>query len=180
VYERELQNLKQTYEHLDGATLELTARELASARKVLVFGRRFSFTIATHTSLLLGSLRSGVRLAPDPGGSSVDMMFDIDKDDAALVFSLRRHSPEVQRAIQYLVMHGVPTTLVTDAAPVADLPDGLKVLHAHIGSTSTLDSFTSLVSLSHALATIVGRLLPESSDRQARLEEARVHFQRPA
>lgn len=180
VYERELQNLKQTYEHLDGATLELTARELASARKVLVFGRRFSFTIATHTSLLLGSLRSGVRLAPDPGGSSVDMMFDIDKNDAALVFSLRRHSPEVQRAIQYLVMHGVPTTLVTDAAPVPDLPDGLKVLHAHIGSTSTLDSFTSLVSLSHALATIVGRLLPESAARQARLEEARVHFQRPA
>lgn len=179
VYERELQNLRQTYAHLDGATLEGSARDLASARKVLIFGRRFSFTIAMHTNLLLRSLRPAVRLAPDPGGSSLDVMFDLDHNDAALVFSLRRHSPEVQRAIQYLVLHGVPTTLVTDAAPVPDLPDGLKVLHAHIGSTSTLDSFTSLVSLSHALATIVGRLLPESSSRQALLEEARLHFQRP-
>ena len=179
VYERELQNLRQTYAHIDGATLEQAAREVAVARKVLVFGRRFSFTIATHTSLLLRSLRPAVRLAPDPGGSSLDAMFDLAQEDAALVYSLRRHSPEVQRAIEYLSMHGVPTTLVTDAAPVTDLPKGLKVLHAHIGSTSTLDSFTSLVSLSHALATIVGKLLPESAARQARLEEARVHFQRP-
>src|SRR5690606_37449045 len=179
VYERELQNLRQTYTHLHGATLEQAAREVASARKVLVFGRRFSFTIATHTSLLLRSLRPGVRLAPDPGGSSLDAMFDIAADDAALVFSLRRHSPEVQRAIEYLVIRGVPTTLITDAAPVADIPTRLKVLHAHIGSTSTLDSFTSLVSLSHALATIVGHLLPESTTRQVRLEEARQHFQKP-
>lgn len=179
VYERELQNLRQTYAHLNGATLEQSARQLASARKVLVFGRRFSFTIATHTSLLLRSLRPAVRLAPDPGGSNLDAMFDLDDNDAALVFSLRRHSPEVQRAIQYLVMRGVPTTLVTDAAPISQLPDGLKVLHAHVGSTSTLDSFTSLVSLSHALATIVSQLLPESASRQERLEEARQHFQRP-
>ncbi|HLU83224.1 MAG TPA: MurR/RpiR family transcriptional regulator [Trueperaceae bacterium] len=179
VYERELQNLRQTYTHLDGAILEQAAREVATAKKVLVFGRRFSFTIATHTSLLLRSLRHGVRLAPDPGGSSLDAMFDIDEEDAALVFSLRRHSPEVQRAIEYLVIRGVPTTLITDAAPVADIPTRLKVLHAHIGSTSTLDSFTSLVSLSHALATIVGHLLPESTTRQVRLEEARQHFQKP-
>lgn len=179
VYERELQNLRQTYEHIDGDALEKAARQIAEARRVVVFGRRYSFTIAMHTSLLLRSLRAGVRLAPDPGGSSVDAMFDLDKDDAALVFSLRRHSPEVQRAIEYLALRGVPSTLVTDAAPVSSLPPGLSVLQAYIGSNSTLDSFTSLVSLGHALATIVGRLLPEAADRHTLLEEARAHFQKP-
>lgn len=179
VYERELRNLKQTYEHLDGDVLERAARDIAGARKVLVFGRRYSFTIAMHTSLLLSSLRPHVRLAPDPGGSSVDAMFDLDSGDAALLFSLRRHSPEVQRAIDFLDKRRVPATLVTDAAPVASLPDGLKVLQAYVGSNSTLDSFTALVSLGHAIATIVEQLVDDADARQARLEEARAHFQRP-
>jgi len=179
VYDRELRNLRETYAKLDGLVLEKTARHLASARNVLVFGRRFSYSIAAHTSFLLRSLRPHVRLAPDPGGSSLDAVFDLGPDDAALMFSLRRHSPEVKRAMVHLVQHGVPTTLVTDAKPVSGLPKGVQILHAHIGSTSTLDSFTSLVSLSHAMATIVARLVDGSSARQALLEEARVYFQRP-
>ncbi len=179
VYERELQNLRQTYEHVDANVLEAAARDIAGAEKVMVFGRRFSFTIAMHTSLLLRSLRPHVRLAPDPGGSSVDEFFDLDASDAALVFSLRRHSPEVQRAIDFLAMRGVATTLVTDAAPVTSVPEGIKVLHAYIGSTSTLDSFTSLVSLGHAIATVVSSLLGGADERQTKLEDARAHFQRP-
>ncbi len=179
VYERELRNLKQTYEHLDVDVLEAAARDIARARKVLVFGRRYSFTIAMHTSLLLRSVRPDVRLAPDPGGSSVDEFFDFDSGDAALVFSLRRHSPEVQRAMDFLAMRNVPTTLVTDATPVTAVPERIKVLHAYIGSNSTLDSFTSLVSLGHAIATVVSRLVEGVEDRQALLEEARAHFQRP-
>lgn len=176
VYLSETQNLQRTYSKLDGHTLERAAHDVAEAKRVLVFGRRFSFTIAMHTSLLIRSLRPGVMLAPDPGGSSLDVMFDLRNDDAAIVFSLRRHSPEVQRAVELLVNRGVPTTLITDAAPLADIPEQLKVLQAHIGSTSTIESFTSLVSLGHALAVIVKELIPDSGGRQSLLEESRLHF----
>lgn len=179
VYSSEMQNLRQTYARIDGQTLERTAHELARAKRVIVFGRRFSYTIAMHTSLLLRSLRPGVILVPDPGGSSLDAMFDVDSQDAAIVFSLRRHSPEVQRAVDLLVDRQVPTTLITDAAPLSNVPKELMVLQAHIGSSTTVDSYTSLVSLGHALAVIVKELLPNAVERQALLEESRIHFQRP-
>ncbi|HRP46706.1 MAG TPA: hypothetical protein PLT07_04075, partial [Trueperaceae bacterium] len=53
VYQRELQNLQRSYHLLDIAALEATAKSLASARRVLLFGRRFSHPIALHLALVL-------------------------------------------------------------------------------------------------------------------------------
>ncbi|MBA2665628.1 MAG: MurR/RpiR family transcriptional regulator [Trueperaceae bacterium] len=173
VYERELRNLRATYAKLDLAVLEETAVRIAEARHVLVFGRRFSHAIAQHTANMLRSLRPGVRLAPEAGGSSLDSIFDLGPEDAAVVVSLRRHSPEVQRVLRVLTEQSVPCTLITDASPLAKLPEGIETLQAHIGSTSTLESFTSLVSVGHALATIAGELLAGSAGRQAEIEAIR-------
>jgi len=179
VYERELRNLRETYAKLDGAVLEATALDIARAKRVLVFGRRFSYAIALHTAYMLRTLREGVRLAPEPGGSSLDTIFDLGPDDVAVLISMRRHSPEVQRALRILSDHRVPCTLITDASPVAGLPKHVRFLQAHIGSTSTLDSFTSLVSLAHALATVVAGLLPDAPTRQAAIEATRLRLIEP-
>ena len=179
VYDRELRNLRDTYAKLDGAVLEATAVDIARAKRVLVFGRRFSYAIALHTAYMLRTLRDGVRLAPEPGGSSLDAIFDLGPDDVALLISLRRHSPEVQRALKILSGNRVPCTLITDASPVAGLPDHVRFLQAHIGSTSTVDSFTSLVSLAHALTTVVTRLLHEAPLRQAAIEATRLKLIEP-
>lgn len=175
VVERELSNLRQTYAKLDSNVLIATAERLAHARHVLVFGRRFSYAIAQSTSLTLRTLRPNVRLAPEPGGSSLDAMFDLGAEDAALVISLRRHSPPVQRALESLTEQGVPCTILTDASPIVSMPTEVQVLQAHIGSTSTLDSFTSLVSVSHTLCTLVGHLLPGAAQRWQRVEGARLN-----
>jgi DNA-binding MurR/RpiR family transcriptional regulator len=95
VYEREQQNLRQTYARLDTNSLEAAAIRLAEAREVLVFGRRFSYAIALHLAFTLRTMRTRVRLAPEPGGSSVDAVVDLGPDDVALVVPLRRHSAEV-------------------------------------------------------------------------------------
>jgi DNA-binding MurR/RpiR family transcriptional regulator len=172
VYERELRNLRQTYARLDGAALEATAADVAGARGVLVFGRRFSYSIAAHVAMMLRTMRADVRLAPEPGGSSVDALFDLGAEDAAVVVSLRRHSPEVRRALRFLGERRVPTTLLTDASPVTELPDGVRLLQAHIGSPSMLDSFTSLISLSHTLLTLVSAQVPDAQRRLSSVERA--------
>jgi DNA-binding MurR/RpiR family transcriptional regulator len=177
VLDRELANLRQTYVKLDSRILYSTAEQIAGAREVLVFGRRFSHAIALSASLTLRTLRRGVRLAPEAGGSSLDAVFDLGPEDAALVISLRRHSTPIRRVLELLASKGVPCTLLTDASPVPRVPDHVQLLQAHIGSTSTLDSFTSLVSVSHALCTVVGRLLPEAEERWRAVEEARTHLQ---
>ncbi|MFA5551462.1 MAG: MurR/RpiR family transcriptional regulator [Trueperaceae bacterium] len=176
VFDRELENLQRTYSHLDVAALEETAARIAAARRVLVFGRRFSHPLALHLALILRTMRERVESAPAAGGSSVDLLFDLTPDDLVLVVSMRRHSPEVQRTLRYLADAGVPVTVLTDASPGNDLPGGAKVLRAHIGSTSMLDSYTALVSVTHALLTLAEAAIPAAADRLAQAEDAWQHF----
>src|SRR5690606_24841162 len=68
LYHRETQNLKQSYTSLDLVALEETARKMAEARRVLIFGRRFSYPLALHISLVLRTMREFVDCAPSPGG----------------------------------------------------------------------------------------------------------------
>ncbi|HET9026762.1 MAG TPA: MurR/RpiR family transcriptional regulator [Trueperaceae bacterium] len=176
VYQRELQNLQRSYHLLDIAALEATAKSLASARRVLLFGRRFSHPIALHLALVLRTMRDRVEVAPPPSGTSVDLLFDLGPEDFVLVVSLRRHSTEVQRTLRYLADAGVPVAVLTDASPGNNGPEGASVLRAHVGSTGVLDSYTALVSLSHALLTLAEAALPNAPARLAQAEKAWQHF----
>jgi DNA-binding MurR/RpiR family transcriptional regulator len=172
IYERELQNLRETYHHLDFDALQATARGLADAENVVVFGRRFSYSIAHYLSLAIKTMRGGVRLAPGPGGAAVDLLFDLTPKDFALVVSLRRYSPEVQRALNFLGRAGIPRSLLTDVSPVSDHPEEIYVIQAHTGSTSMLESYTALISVSHALLSMLHRLIPGSQQWLETVERA--------
>ncbi len=178
LYQRETQNLQRSYSSLDLPTLEATARHMASARRVLVFGRRFSYPLALHVSLVLRTMRESVDCAPSPGGISIDQLFDLTADDFVLVISLRRHSAEVQRTLNLLAEAGVPTTVLTDAGPNRDAPEGIPVLRAFVTSTGVLDSYTAVVSVSHALLTLVEGMLPGARERLAAAERAWSRFNR--
>lgn len=176
VFQREIENLQRSYTHLDVGVLEETAASIAAARRVLVFGRRFSHPIALHIALILRTMRQRVEAAPATGGSSVDLLFDLTPEDLVLVVSMRRHSPEVQRTLRYLADANVPVTVLTDASPGNDLPAGTRVLRAHIGSTSMLDSYTALVSVTHVLLTLAEAAIPGAANRLAQAESAWQHF----
>lgn len=178
VYRREMQNLQQSYQHLDLAALEATAGRLAGARRVLLFGRRFSHPIALHLGLVLRTMREGVEVAPPVSGTAVDLLFDLAPEDFVLVVSLRRHSQEVQRTLRFLSDAGVRVAVLTDASPGNDVPPGTSVLRANVGSTGVLDSYTALVSISHALLTLTEVALPGASARLAQAERAWQQFNR--
>lgn len=176
VYQRELHNLQRSYTHLDLDALDGTARGVAAARRVLLFGRRFSYPIALHMSLVLRTMRDRVDAAPAPGGSSVDQLFDLGPDDYVVVVSLRRHSVEVQRTLSHLSDCGVPVTILTDASPGNNVSSATRVLRAHVGSTGVLDSYTAVISVSHALLTLVEAALPGAEARLASSERAWQQF----
>ena len=102
IFQRELSNLQHSYQNLDLELLVHTAKLLAHSRRIVIFGRRFSFSIALHLAMSLQIMRDGVRVAPDPGGASIDGLFELGQQDAALVVSLKRHSREVGRALNFL------------------------------------------------------------------------------
>lgn len=176
IFQRELANLQQSYLNLPPAALEETAEALAGARRVLVFGRRFSYPIALYLSLALRAMRGSVELAPEPGGTSIDQLFDLGREDYALVVSMRRYSPEVQRVLRYLAGRAVPHTLLTDTSPAKDFPDGARVLRAHIGGAGVLESYTALSSVGHALLSLVAAALPDAEARLAEAESAWRRF----
>lgn len=176
VFDRELENLQRSYSNLDMAALEATAADLATARRVVVYGRRFSQPLALHVAQIMRTMRERVDSAPAAGGMAVDLLFDLTPEDLVLVVSLRRHSPEVQRTLRYLTEAGVPVTVLTDASPGIDLPGKTRVLRAHVGGTSMLDSYTALVSVAHSLMTLAEAALPDAAVRLARVESAWEHF----
>jgi len=178
VFQRELANLQQSYRNLSAPVLERTAEALAGARRIVVFGRRFSYPIALYLSLALRTMRAGVELAPEPGGTSIDLLFDLGKEDYALIVSMRRYSPEVQRTLRYLAERSVPHTLLTDTSPARDFPESALVLRAHIGGAGVLDSYTALTSVGHVLLSLVAAALPEAEDRLAEAERAWRAFSR--
>jgi len=179
IYEREQLNLRQTYEGLDVNELEATAGAMAAAERVVLFGRRFSYPIALHMSLALNTMRNDVRLAPEPGGSAIDPLFDLSTKDFVLIVSLRRHSPEVQRTVAFLGDRGVPQALLTDKSIYVDTPpSGIRILQAYMGSHSVLDSYTALTSVSHTLLSLISDHIDGSRQRLEAAERAWNQFNR--
>jgi DNA-binding MurR/RpiR family transcriptional regulator len=129
-----------------------------------------------YLSLALNTMRPGVTLAPEAGGSSIDQLFDLSSSDYALVVSIRRYSPEIRRTLDFLADSNIPCTLLTDVSPLAEPTNGTHVIQAHIGSTSVLESFTALISVSHALLSLVQRFIPESRKRLDAAEQAWRRF----
>jgi DNA-binding MurR/RpiR family transcriptional regulator len=172
IYQRELMNLRQTYESLDITELDATASAIARAQRVVLFGRRFSFPIALYISLALKTMRDGVRLAPAPGGSAVDFLFDLTPHDFVLVVSMKRHSPEVRRAIDFLCELRVPLALLTDVSIKVNLKKGMRILYAYVGSSSLLDSYTALTSVSHTLLSLASNYVEGSRERLEAAERA--------
>ena len=178
VYHRELMNLRQTYESLDINELDATASAIARAERVVFFGRRFSYPIALYLSLALKTMRDGVRLAPEPGGSAVDTLFDLSPQDFALIVSMKRHSPEVQRAIDFLSKLRVPLALLTDVSIKVNFKKGMRILYAYVGSNSLLDSYTALTSVSHTLLSLTSNYVEGSRERLEVAESAWNKFNR--
>lgn len=172
IFARESQNLGRTYHGLDEDHMERTADSLASARRVVVLGRRFSYPIAQHLSLALRTMRDGVYVAPEPGGSILDTVFDLGPDDFAVVISMKRNSPEVRSALDFLSDASVPTVLLCDAGPIRNVSSKTMVLRAQTGGTSILDSYTALTSVTHALLSLASKHLPSAEARLHDLESA--------
>jgi DNA-binding MurR/RpiR family transcriptional regulator len=176
IFEREMGNLRETYQLLDIEALRSAADRLASARKVTSFGRRFSYPVALYLCFALRTMREMVRLAPDPGGSAIDCLFDLGREYLAVIVSLRRHSPEVRRVLGFLGDSRIPTVLLTDFSPGSAGLRGAIVIQAHLGSVSVLESYTALTSLCHTLLSLVHEMIPGGSVRLEDVERAWSRF----
>ncbi|WP_454858690.1 MurR/RpiR family transcriptional regulator [Promicromonospora soli] len=114
--EQEVKNLEKIYSSLDDAMLDEVAEALATARDVVVVGRRGSLGPATQLRRNLIQVRGRVHLAPGPGQSLADDLVGLGAEDVVVVVSIRRHAFKVAEMVESLLADGVRVLLLADSS----------------------------------------------------------------
>ncbi|MFI2366464.1 MurR/RpiR family transcriptional regulator [Promicromonospora sp. NPDC019610] len=114
--EQEVKNLEKVYAALDDGLLDQIADALATARDVVVVGRRGSLGPATQLRRNLIQVRGRVHLAPGPGQSLADDLVGLGPDDVVVVVSIRRHAFRVGEMVESLLADGVRVLLLADTS----------------------------------------------------------------
>jgi len=113
---QEVRNLEKVYSALDDVLLDQVAEALATARDVVVVGRRGSLGPAIQLRRNLVRARGRVHLAPGPGQSLADDLVGLGHDDVVVVVSIRRDAFRTAEMVESLLADGVRVLLLADSS----------------------------------------------------------------
>lgn len=148
-------SLRATANDLVAGSLSSVVDALAEAERVLIFGSRGSYGIATILAIELRLLRRGTLLLSQGAGDLPDQLVDLSERDAVLVLSLQRVDRVAVDVLRAAANAGARSIAITDhhANPVARL--STHTLVARMAPLRLLPSYASMASLANALTTMV-------------------------
>ncbi|GAA5160942.1 MULTISPECIES: MurR/RpiR family transcriptional regulator [Amycolatopsis] len=142
------------------------------AKRITVFGGRFSHLLATYFDLHLRLMRPGtsvhaVNPHEDPG-----FVVDLGRRDVCVVFDFRRYQRDTIALAKAAAGRGAKIVLVTDPwlSPAADFAD--VVLSARVEAAGSFDSLVAATALVEALVFAVHARLGGAADERMRTIEA--------
>ncbi|WP_125777056.1 MurR/RpiR family transcriptional regulator [Antribacter gilvus] len=166
-FEQEVAHLQRAYATLDETLLADVAEALASARQVVVVGRRGSHAVAVELRRNLAQVRGGVVFAPAPGQSLAEDLVGLGPDDVVVMVSFRRHAAGVAGAVDALVADGVRVLLLAD--PTLRHLAGRVTwwIECPVGYEGAFDSHAVPMSL---IAALSDQVLARTDDGERRIE----------
>lgn len=172
--EREVANIRQTYQSLDQADLFAAVQAIASARRVVVIGFRYGQTIAQMFRTHLIQVRGDVLLLPAPGDSLAEYLAALGEDDVAICIGVRRRMPQLEQAMGIMARRGVRLLYLADVLAGSPALLATWVIRCHTESTLMFDSNASVSAITNLLCSLVGREL--SGGKASHLERVeRLH-----
>lgn len=163
--EQEVKNLEKVYSALDHGVLDQIAEALATARDVVVVGRRGSLGPATQLRRNLIQVRGRVHLAPGPGQSLADDLVGLGPEDVVVVVSIRRHAAQVVALVESLLADGVRVLLLADSS-LRHLAAGVTWwIECPITTQGAFDSMVAPVSVVAMLSDRVHEMLDGAAER---------------
>lgn len=172
--EREVANIRQTYQSLDQAELFAAVQAIASARRVVVIGFRYGQTIAQMFRTHLIQVRGDVLLLPAPGDSLAEYLAALGEDDVAICIGVRRRMPQLEQAMGIMARRGVRLLYLADVLAGSPALLATWVIRCHTESTLMFDSNASVSAITNLLCSLVGREL--SGGKASHLERVeRLH-----
>lgn len=173
--EREVANVRQTYQSLDQAELFDAVKAIAGARRVVVIGFRHGQTIAQMFRTHLIQVRADVLLLPSPGDSLAEYLAALGKDDVAICIGVRRRMPPLEKAMGVMSDSGVRLLYLADVLAGSPARLATWVIRCHTESTLMFDSNASVSAITNLLCSLVGRELsggkPSHLERVERLHQ---------
>ena len=170
--ERDIANLRQTFEAVDSDHLDEVVRRCFSARRVWVLGFRNSYFFAAYIRRQLIQVRSDVMLVPAAGQVLMEDLAGMQSDDLMIVVGLRRRTPPLLRAMEIIRNQQVPIAYITDRVAVTTPKLATWTFPCQVRGMSLFDSYVAVMSLVNYLCTEVVAAAGESGrERLNRIED---------
>ncbi len=163
---REQANLQRTLEGIEISTLRSLVNAITNKKRVLIVGYRNNRFLAEYLQRQLALLRANVTLHPGVNQAIAEELFDINQDDLLIVFAMRRRTPILDKIIQLAGQQNTPVALISDPTAATLEKHATWKLNCIVHSTSTLDSYSSVMSV---LTLLISGVCTASSSALERL-----------
>jgi DNA-binding MurR/RpiR family transcriptional regulator len=165
IFQRDIQNLRETSAGLQPDQVRRAIRILSQARRLFIVAMRSSFGLATLAHSHFSGIRSGVTLVESSRGMMPDLLTDVGPSDAMLAISFPRYTRGTLEIAEYVKGRGCRVIAITDSilSPLARISD--LVIQAKIEGLGFINSYTSAVAIINCLSTGVSMANPKMSIR---------------
>jgi DNA-binding MurR/RpiR family transcriptional regulator len=156
---REQTNLQRTLESIELSTLRSLAKAIVNKKRIFIVGYRNNRFLAEYLHKQLSLLRDNVTLHPGANQSIAEELFDINEGDLLIVFAMRRRTPIIERVVDLAAQQNTAIALIADPTAATLEKRAKWKLNCIVHSTSTLDSYSSVMSV---LALLISSVFAES------------------
>lgn len=153
--ERDVLNLRATFEGLTPKDLDEAIRAILKAEQVFTLGFRNSYFFASYLRRQLNQVRPSVHLLPLPGQVVMEDLGAATQKDLVIAIGMRRRAALVTPAMKLLQARKVPVLYITDHRTVRTAKLARWVFHCHARGVSLFDSYVPVISLLNYLSTEV-------------------------
>jgi DNA-binding MurR/RpiR family transcriptional regulator len=167
--ERDIMNLRHTFDAIDSKDLDELIRTIITARRVWIIGFRNSFFFASYIRRQIIQVRPEVTVLPQPGQVLMEDLSIAGPGDLVIAVGLRRRPPQLRKAME--VLHGmkVPIAYISDRVAVATAHFATWHFPCQVRGVSLFDSYVGVVSLLNYICTKV--VEQKGEDGRSRLHQ---------
>lgn len=160
-FERDVENLRTTYEGIDPALFDACAERLAAARKVHVTGLRSAFAVGYFFDYACRMFGVGTELLDGRGGTLTDGLRGIGAHDAVLACSFEPYTRETVEVVRFAQARGAGIVAITDS-PLS--PIAREAAHALVVGCESPSFFRSLVGAVSVVQLLVALLIARGGE----------------
>ena len=165
IFNRDIQNLKETSAGLKPDHFREVVQTLNRARRIFIVALRSSFGLGALAHSHFSSIRRRVTLVESNRGMMPDLLVDIGPGDAMLAIGFPRYTRETLEVARYARRRGCRVIALTDGilSPLARTCD--SVMQAKINGLGFINSYTSAVAIINCLSAGLSMANPRMSIR---------------